>query len=190
MSDIQSMHDCEVRIETILWLEAAVIGSARHNALEEFVECLPISDETPHDKRMLQEFPWARRFLREGEITVDDLYDLLGDNLLKGFAVHAATPVFSPYKGGDVVKVRRNQAVGHFPAELIVLVAVPPHFSPDDAIADLLGKPRQLMKRVGSRQITYIMCQENDQGIYHCPEKQLLPSGKEPIEIGTVTAAP
>lgn len=36
------------------------------------------------------------------------------------------------FKRGDVVKVRRNQAVGHFPPELIVLVAIPPGFSPDD----------------------------------------------------------
>ena len=29
------------------------------------------------------------------------------------------------FKRGDVVNVRRNKAVGHFPAELIVLVAIP-----------------------------------------------------------------
>lgn len=91
------------------------------------------------------------------------------------------------FKRGDVVKVRRNRAVGHFPAELIVLVAIPPGFSPDDAMADLVGKPRPMMKQVGSRVVTYILCRENDQTAYSCRERDLLPSGKDPIEIGTVS---
>lgn len=94
------------------------------------------------------------------------------------------------FKRGDVVKVRRNQAVGHFPAELIILVAVPPGFSPDDALADLVGEPRPLMKRVGRRAVTYILCQENSPKVYHCRERDLLPSGKPPFEIGTVSRAP
>jgi hypothetical protein len=94
------------------------------------------------------------------------------------------------FKRGDIVKVRRNQAVGHFPAELIVLVAVPPGFSPDDAVSDLLGEPRKLMKRLGQRAITYILCQEGSPEIYHCPERHLLPSGKQPVEIGSVSRAP
>ena len=88
------------------------------------------------------------------------------------------------FKRGDVVKVRRNQAVGHFPPELIVLVAVPPGFSPDDALADALGEPRPVMTQVGSRAITYILCREGDQKPYHCGEGDLLPSGKEPVEVG------
>lgn len=94
------------------------------------------------------------------------------------------------FKRGDVVRVRRNQAVGHFPPELIVLVAVPPGFSPDDAMADLVGEPRPLMKQVGSRSITYILCRDGDVTSYRCPEKHLLPSGKEPVEIGTVSRGP
>ena len=90
------------------------------------------------------------------------------------------------FKRGDVVKVRRNKAVGHFPAELIVLVAIPPGFSPDDALADLVGKPRPLMKRVGSRKLKYILCREGDATPYCCGERDLLPSGKEPVEIGEV----
>ncbi len=90
------------------------------------------------------------------------------------------------FKRGDVVKVRRNRAVGHFPAELIVLVAVPPGFSPDDAMADLVGEPRPLMKQVGRRGITYILCREGDTTAYTCRERDLSPSGKEPVEIGTV----
>lgn len=93
------------------------------------------------------------------------------------------------FKCGDVVKVRRNQAVGHFPAELIVLVAVPPGFSPDDAMADLVGEPRPLMKQVGRRVVSYILCQEGSPKVYSCRERDLLPSGKEPVEIGTVSRA-
>jgi hypothetical protein len=91
------------------------------------------------------------------------------------------------FKRGDVVKVRRNQAVGHFPPELIVLVAIPPGFSPDDAMADLFGEPRPLMKQVGRRVVNYILCREDDPVAYTCRERDLLPSGKEPVEIGTVS---
>jgi len=91
------------------------------------------------------------------------------------------------FKRGDVVKVRRNQAVGHFPPELIVLVAVPPGFSPNDALADLVGEPRPFMKRVGSRVVTYILCQEGSPKVYLCRESDLLASGKEPIEIGLIS---
>lgn len=94
------------------------------------------------------------------------------------------------FKRGDVVKVRRNRAVGHFPPELIVLVAVPPGFSPDDAMADLVGEPRPMMKQVGRRVVTYILCQEDSPKVYSCRERDLLPSGKEPVEIGTVSRAP
>lgn len=93
----------------------------------------------------------------------------------------------SKYKRGDVVKPRRDRRVGHFPPELVVLVAIPPMFSPDDALADLMGKPRPLMKQVGSRGVTYILCREGDTKPYHCRERDLLPSGKEPVEIGTVS---
>lgn len=91
------------------------------------------------------------------------------------------------FKRGDVVKVRRNKSVGHFPAELVVLVAIPPGFSPDDALADLFDDPRPLMKQVGSRRITYILCREGDTTPYSCAERDLLPSGKEPVDVGTVS---
>lgn len=91
------------------------------------------------------------------------------------------------FRRGDVVKVRRNQAIGHFPPELIVLVAIPPGFSPDDAMADLVGKPRPFMKQVGRRVVSYICCREDDQAAYICRERDLMPSGKEPVEIGTVS---
>lgn len=94
------------------------------------------------------------------------------------------------FKRGDVVKVRRNRAVGHFPPELVVLVAIPVGFSPDDALADLVGEPRPLMKQVGRRVVTYILCCDGDPKPYHCRERDLLPSGKEPVEIGTISRAP
>ena len=88
---------------------------------------------------------------------------------------------------GDVVRVRRNKAVGHLPSELVVLVAIPPGFSPDDALADLISAPRPLMKEVGSPSITYILCRENDPTAYLCRERNLLPSGKDPVDIGTIS---
>ena len=94
------------------------------------------------------------------------------------------------FKRGDVVRIRRNRTVGHFPPELVVLIAVPPGFSPDDALADLVGNPRPLMKQVGRRKITYILCREGDTAAYLCAEADMLPSGKEPREIGAIHAAP
>lgn len=90
------------------------------------------------------------------------------------------------FKRGDIVKVRRNRAVGHFPPELVVLVAIPPGFSPDDALADLFNRPRALMKQVGHRSVSYILGRENDTTPYFCTERDLLPSGKEPVEVGEV----
>ena len=90
------------------------------------------------------------------------------------------------FKRGDVVRVRRNKTVGHFHAELVVLVAVPSGFSPDDALADLLGEPRPVMTRVGKRGVSYILCFEGDPKPYLCRERDLLPSGKPPVEIGDV----
>ncbi len=93
------------------------------------------------------------------------------------------------FKRGDVVKVRRSKRLKHFPPELIVLAVIPIGFSPDDALADLLGKPRPFMKHVGRRAITYILCREGDQTPYSCLESDLLQSGKTPVEIGTVSEA-
>lgn len=103
---------------------------------------------------------------------------------------HGETPPCpeARFKRGDIVKVRHNKAVGHFPPELIVMVAIPPGFSPDDALADLVGRPRPLMKQVGARSIKYLLWREGDKTPYCCGERDLLPSGKEPVEIGSVSA--
>jgi hypothetical protein len=120
---------------------------------------------------------------------VGEAFLIGGGNVHRLIGERGVTPACpeAKFKRGDVVKVRRNKATGHFPAELVVLVAIPPGFSPDDALADLLGKPRPFMKQVGARKITYILCREGDPKPYSCGERDLLPSGKEPTEIGTVS---
>ena len=94
------------------------------------------------------------------------------------------------FQRGDIVRVRRNKRVGHFPPLLTVLVAVPPGFSPDDALADLLGEPRSLMTRVGVRSVTYILANEGDPKPYLCREADLMPSGEESVDIGSVSRTP
>lgn len=91
---------------------------------------------------------------------------------------------------GDVVKVRNTNAMANFPREAVVAVAIPPGFSPDHALADLLGEPRALMAQVGARSITYILVREDDPKPYLAHERDLLPSGKDPVEIGTVSRGP
>jgi hypothetical protein len=90
------------------------------------------------------------------------------------------------FNRGDVVKVRNTKALAQFPREAIVAVAIPPGFSPDHALADLVGEPRPFMAQVGSRSITYVLVCENDPKPYLARERDLLPSGKPPVEIGTV----
>lgn len=94
------------------------------------------------------------------------------------------------YKPGDVVKVRNKKSLAHFPRELVVLVAVPSGFSPDYALADLVGEPRPLMCSVGKRSLSYILCEDGNQTPFIAGEKDLLPSGKPSFEIGTVSTAP
>lgn len=93
------------------------------------------------------------------------------------------------FKRGDVVKVRNTKALAQFPREAVIAVAIPPGFSPEHALADLVSKPRPLMAQVGSRSITYIMVRENDPKPYLARERDLLPSGKPSVEIGTVSRA-
>ncbi len=89
------------------------------------------------------------------------------------------------FKRGDVVKVRNIKALASFSREAVVAVAIPPGFSPDHALADLVGEPRPLLAQVGARAITYILIRENDRKPYLVRERDLLPSGKPSIEIGT-----
>lgn len=87
---------------------------------------------------------------------------------------------------GDVVKVRRRRHLAGIPEFLVVLVAVPPGFPGDYALADLLGEPRPLMIGEGRRAITYILCREGDTKPYCIREADLLATG-ETIEIGTIS---
>jgi hypothetical protein len=68
----------------------------------------------------------------------------------------------------------------------IIAVAVPPGFPAEYALADLVGEPRPLMVSKDSRVIRYILVRENDPGPYIARERDLLPSGKPSIEIGSI----
>lgn len=96
------------------------------------------------------------------------------------------------FKRGDVVRVRNRRYLAHFPREAIVAVAVPPGFPPEYALADLLGEVRPLMITAPSRAIKYILVVEGDRTPYLVRERDLLPSGKPPVEIGVIAreAAP
>ena len=73
-----------------------------------------------------------------------------------------------------------------YPEELVILVAVPPGFPSDYALADLLGEPRPLMIRGSRRIVSYILCREGDTTPYCLKESDLRPTG-ESVEIGTVS---
>jgi hypothetical protein len=90
------------------------------------------------------------------------------------------------FKRGDVVKVRNKKTLAHFSRELIITVAVPPGFPADYALADLVGEPRPLMISKDSRAIRYILVRENDPIPYIARERDLRPSGKRSIEIGSI----
>jgi hypothetical protein len=90
------------------------------------------------------------------------------------------------FKRGDLVKVRNIEALAHFPREAIVAIAIPPGFSPDHALADLVGEPGPFMSQVGARSITYLLVCANDPKPYLAHERDLLPSGKPGVEIGKV----
>ena len=93
------------------------------------------------------------------------------------------------FQRGDVVTVSRGRACAHMPSQLVVLVAIPPGFSPDDARADLLGKPRPMMKRVGVRAITYLLVADAESGdTFLLREKHLLRKVGA-VDIGDVAEA-
>lgn len=79
------------------------------------------------------------------------------------------------YESGDVVRLRKNKAVGHFPRELVVLLAIPPGFSHDDALADLMGLPRPLLSRRGYKGISYLLAESSSRrDVYSVREKNIL----------------
>jgi hypothetical protein len=90
------------------------------------------------------------------------------------------------FKRGDVVTLRRRRRLSHLPSEAVVAVAIPPHFPPEYALADLLGEPRPLMITRGLRCISYILVNDGDPKPYHLRERDLLPTGKPPVEIGSI----
>jgi len=103
-------------------------------------------------------------------------------------AGHGSTPPCdgAKFARGDVVKRRRRKHLAGFPEQLVVLVAVPPGFPGEYALADLLGEPRPLMITRPHRAITYILCREGDTKPYWLRESDLICTG-EKIEIGTIS---
>lgn len=102
-------------------------------------------------------------------------------------AGHGETPPCPDaiFRRGDVVKVRNTKRLLHFPREAIILVAIPPGFSPNWAQADLLNQPRPVMTAVGCNVVTYFLVEEGNHQLYLAREKDLTPTGKS-VEIGTV----
>lgn len=103
-------------------------------------------------------------------------------------AGHGETPPCPDalFQRGNVVLVRRTKRLTHVPREAIIAVAIPPGFSADYALADLVGEPRPLMiNHLGERSVTYILVVEGDRRPYHVREKDLTPTGKT-VEIGSI----
>jgi hypothetical protein len=87
------------------------------------------------------------------------------------------------FKRLDVVRVRRLKHLKHLPDKGAVVTVIPPHFSPDWAWADTLGKPRPLMCQVGARVVTYIVAFEGDPKPHLLREAYLAPTNEPPAEI-------
>lgn len=117
-----------------------------------------------------------------------DMFIIGGGQIHRVIGPRGETPpcAGAKFKRGDVVKIRNTAGLRHFPREAVVAAVIPPGFSPDHALADLVGKPRPMMAQVGRRVVTYILVRENDPKPYLVRERDILPSGKEPVEIGAV----
>lgn len=89
------------------------------------------------------------------------------------------------FKRGDVVSVSRRKPFRHMPAELVVLVAVPPGFPSEYALADLVDEARPLMITEPARVISYVLCREGDPKAYLIKERDLRATGRS-IEVGSV----
>lgn len=94
------------------------------------------------------------------------------------------------FKQGDVVKVRKKRSLASFPHEAVVMVAVPPGFPAEYALADLLGERRPLMVTKPSRSVRYILANEGDRTPYLMKESDLLPEAISQVEIGTISREP
>lgn len=104
--------------------------------------------------------------------------------LLVKNAGHGVTPDCSVAKFARGAIVRWPRFARDF--EAIVAVAVPPGFPAEYALADLLGEARPLMITRPSRAVMYILVREDDPKPYLAREGDLRPTGKRPVEIGSV----
>lgn len=116
---------------------------------------------------------------------------LLGNVIEIKDAGHGETPDCpnAKFKAGDIVNVRRTKALAAFPAQMVVLKAIPAGFPAGYALADLVGEPRPIMISAPRRCITYILCEADKEPAtpYVARESDLRPSGKEGFTIGTVS---
>lgn len=122
-------------------------------------------------------------------MTTDEAFLIGGGQVHRLIGQRGETPSCpnAKFQRGDIVRRRNLRSMAHLPnGEFIVATAVPPGFSADYALADLVGEPRPLTAQVGARTITYILVREGDSKPYLLRETQILPSGKAPIEIGTI----
>lgn len=118
--------------------------------------------------------------------------NLLNGNVLivenAGYGTTPACPS-AQFVPGDIVKISRRKALAHFSAEAVVIGVIPPGISAEYALADLLGEPRPLLVTVGKRRVRYILANEGDKRSYLVDERDLRPSGKERVDIGSVKRA-
>lgn len=95
-------------------------------------------------------------------------------------AGHGTTPACpqAKYHCGDVMRWGKLEAA--------IIGIVPPGFSAEYALADLLGEPRPLMIRREKRCVCYILAREGDPSPYLVAESRLRPTGQT-VEIGTIS---
>jgi hypothetical protein len=99
---------------------------------------------------------------------------------------HGVTPECpqAKFKRGNVVRVRNLKWLANTPKHAAVFCVVPPGFSPDDAYADALGKPRPVMSQVGSAAIKYIIVGSYGNGRpWLVPERVLIATDEPDVEI-------
>lgn len=106
------------------------------------------------------------------------------------FANAPSAPSEAKFKAGDVVTFRKRKGLAHFPPEAVVAAVVPVGVSADHILADLLNEQRPSMVRRPEKTTSYICVRENDPKPYLARERDVIATGKPPIEIGSVTRGP
>jgi hypothetical protein len=90
----------------------------------------------------------------------------------------------------QMLRIRRHRHLGDLRDKFCAVAAViPPHFSPDWALADLRGSPRPLMAAVGRPYVMYLIGIEGDARPWLIREKYLRATDLPLAEI-TITKEP